>query len=84
MGLFQGKRKTIVSSTVFNLAGDDFENFTRQAVLQSVYLEQASDIDENFVSCLLDSPGFKIRRYFYWCKKNKKGQWQPGKPHAGL
>ncbi len=74
MGLFHGKRKTIVSSTVFNLAGDNIEKFTRQAVIQSSYLEEVKNFSKNFVDCILESPGFKVRHYFYWCQKNTKGK----------
>lgn len=74
MGLFSSKKKTIVSASIYNLAGDKIENFIRQTVLQNTELGTFSDFPKNLVNSILESPGFKLRRYFYWCQNRPMGQ----------
>ena len=74
MGLFSTKKKTVVSSAIYNLAGDKIEDFLRQAVLESVFLEETQNFAAHLSKAILNSEGFKIRRYISWCKKQPKGK----------
>ena len=74
MGLFSTKKKTVVSSAVYNLAGDKIEDFLRQAILESVFLEETQNFSTHLPKAILNSEGFKIRRYINWCKNQPKGR----------
>lgn len=72
MGLFSGKKRTYVSSTVYNLAGDVDKrpNFLKTAVMQAVVLEKDS-IAKAVTDAYLTGPAIKLQNLTNWA--NNKG-----------
>ena len=74
MGLFSSKKKTVVSSQVYNLAGDKRENFLKGVIFNGVYMEDDPQLGTTIVNGITSTPAFKLRRLVYWLKKRRKGQ----------
>lgn len=74
MGLFSTKKKTVVSSAVYNLAGDKISDFLRQSATEALVLGELDNFTNKFFNALTSCEGFKIRRYIRWCKSQVKGR----------
>jgi hypothetical protein len=77
MGLFGGK-KIYVSSTVYNLAGDEDlrPNFLKTSVIGTVVGgTQGRSISEDLQTNYLHGPGIKLRSYYHWAT-NPTGDFQ--------
>lgn len=77
MGLFGGK-KTYVSSTVYNLAGDENlrPNFLKTSVISSVVGGTgAHSISDDLRTNYLHGPGIRLRSYYHWAS-NPTGAFQ--------
>lgn len=70
MGLFSGKKKIYVSSTVYNLAGDQKERiqFLPSVVSTKVISNSNFDMGETIVAALKNGPGYRLRRFVLWAK----------------
>lgn len=71
---FKSKKKTIVSSQIYNLAGDNREDFIKEVIFNGVYLENDPHLGEDIPKSILGSPAFKLRHYIFWLKNRTKGQ----------
>lgn len=69
MGIFGSKKKTYVSSVVYNLAGDekDRPNYLKTAVLSSI-INNRSSISEDIVGSYIEGPGMRFRNFAKWAK----------------
>jgi hypothetical protein len=67
MSLFGNRKRTYVSSTVYNLAGDVDKrpNFLKATVLQSV-LTQRESIAKSITDAYLSGPGVKLQGFTNW------------------
>ncbi|WWC81832.1 baseplate wedge protein [Burkholderia phage vB_BpP_HN03] len=67
MGLFGGGSVIVVSSVVYNLAGDEDKrpNYLRQTVVGDV-LGQSSSMGDSIVGSYLNGPGIKFRSFARW------------------
>lgn len=72
MGLFSSKKTIVVSSTVYNMAGDeaDRNNFLKSSLLSAAISDNNPYIGETGVSNHLRGPGIKQRSFFNWAKRN--------------
>ncbi|MFV0357751.1 MAG: hypothetical protein ACK5LG_21995 [Bacteroides thetaiotaomicron] len=70
MGLFSGKKKTIVSSSVWNMAGDiaDRADYLKSVVVGSVLLDTGATIGEAIPQAYLNGPGMGLRQYARWAR----------------
>lgn len=70
MGLFGSSKKTYVSSTVYNLAGDSKPvNYVRTALFGSILKEDRKmSHGEAITNSLITGPGAKLKRYSNWAK----------------
>ena len=69
MGLFSSKKKTYVSSSVWNMAGDikDRTNYLKSTVVGSVLLGSGS-LGEDIPRAYLNGPGMVLKKYAKWAK----------------
>lgn len=70
MGLFSSKKKTYVSSSVWNMAGDikDRANYLKTTVAGNVLLDSPISLGEAIPSAYLHGPGMGLRNYAKWAK----------------
>ena len=70
MGLFSSKKKTYVSSSVWNMAGDikDRANYLKSVVVGSILFDSPTSIGEAIPSAYLNGPGMGFRRYARWAR----------------
>lgn len=70
MGLFSSKKKIMVSSSLYNLAGDIDERiqFLPSAIATAVVTGSKDSIGETVTSSLLKGPGIKFRSYARWAR----------------
>lgn len=70
MGLFSGKKKTFVSSSVWNLAGDikDRPDYLKSVVVGNVIMDNGYSLGEVIPSSYLNGPGMGLRRYGNWAR----------------
>jgi hypothetical protein len=73
MGLFSRKVTTTVSSSVYNLAGDDESlrpEFLKMVVLGHVLGERRSSIGNSITQAIQNGNGVRQRRFYRWCRDN--------------
>lgn len=70
MGLFSSKKKTFVSSSVWNMAGDikDRADYLKSVVVGNVILDSSVPLGQAIPSAYLNGPGMGLRRYARWAK----------------
>lgn len=70
MGLFSGKKKTFVSSSVWNLAGDikDRPDYLKSVVAGNVIKDNGFSLGEVIPSSYLNGPGMGLRKYGNWAR----------------
>lgn len=72
MSIFKDKKKTYVSSGVYNLAGD-VENRTqylKQTILTGVLAPTSNSLGETIVNSYLNGPGITQKGLYRWCLRN--------------
>lgn len=72
MGLFSSKKKIMVSSSLYNLAGDVDERiqFLPSAIATAVVTGSKDSVGETITKSLLDGPGIKFRSYARWARNS--------------
>ena len=72
MGLFSAKKTILVSSTVYNMAGDETErpNFLKSSMFAAVMSPHKKFLGETLVTNYLTGPGMKQRQVFNWAVRN--------------
>lgn len=72
MGLFSDKKTIVVSSTVYNMAGDQEErnNFLKASLFSASISDRNPYIGETIVGNHLKGPGIRQRQFFNWAKLN--------------
>lgn len=70
MGLFSSKKKTYVSSSVWNMAGDikDRANYLKTTVVGNILLDSPKSLGEAIPNTYLNGPGMGLKRYAKWAK----------------
>lgn len=70
MGLFSSKKKTYVSSSVWNMAGDikDRANYLKTTVAGNVLMDSDISLGEAIPRAYLNGPGIGLRNYAKWAK----------------
>ena len=70
MGLFSSKKKTYVSSSVWNMAGDikDRANYLKSTVVGNILLDSPRSLGEEIPRAYLNGPGMGLKRYARWAK----------------
>jgi len=66
MGLFSGKTKVYVASSVYNLAGDikDRANYLKTTVVGSVLADNSNrTITDDITRSYINGPGIRMRQY---------------------
>lgn len=73
MGLFSPKKTVLVSSVVYNLAGDDpvRPNFLKSSMFSAVMSPHKRYLGETLVANYLTGPGMKQRQVFNWAVRNE-------------
>lgn len=68
MGLFSSKKRTYVSSSVWNMAGDikDRANYLKSVVMGNILFDSPTSLGEAIPSAYLNGPGMGFRRYARW------------------
>lgn len=71
MGLFSGKKTITVSSTVYNLAGDEATrpNFLKNGIYAAVMSPYNPYLGETIVGNYLKGPGIGQRNFFRWAQR---------------
>ena len=71
MGLFSST-KIYVSSTVYNLAGDEINrpDYLKSLVLGNLLTKTDMDIADTIQSGYIKGPGIKLRNFFRWAQDN--------------
>lgn len=70
MGLFSGKKKTYVSSVVYNMAGDELDrpNYLKTTVINSI-LNGMPSIGDSITDSYLHGPGMRFRSFQKWANR---------------
>ena len=70
MGIFGSRKKTYVSSVVYNMAGDELKrpNYLKTTVLSSV-LNGRPSISDDIVGSYLEGPGMRFRSFYKWADR---------------
>ena len=70
MGLFSSKKRTYVSSSVWNMAGDikDRANYLKSVVMGNILFDSSTSLGEAIPSAYLNGPGMGFRRYARWAR----------------
>lgn len=71
MGLFSSK-KTYVSSTLYNLAGDELERpeYLKSLVIGNILTDNNASMTQTLQTGYLNGPGLKMRSFFNWALLN--------------
>lgn len=79
MGLFSSK-KTYVSSTLYNLAGEvaDRPNYMKSLVVGNVISNSSFSVSETLRSGYLNGPGMRLKSFFKWAEDNYTAVGVPG------
>lgn len=72
MGAFSGKKKTYVSSVVYNLAGPekDRANYLKTLVISNKVSSHNTSITDTITQGYLTGPGIKLRNFTRWAKSS--------------
>lgn len=72
MGLFGSSSTTVVSSSVYNLAGDVNKrtNFLKSVVLSSILSPQTNSLGDDITTAYQNGPGIKLRSFASWAQNN--------------
>jgi len=72
MGIFSAKKTVVVSSTVYNMAGDEEPrpNFLKTSMFSAVMSPYKKYLGETLVTNYLTGPGIKQRQVFSWAVRN--------------
>lgn len=72
MGLFSGKKIITVSSTLYNLAGDEADrpNYMKGTIFSSV-MAQSKSLADDLTNSYLSGPGMKQRQFFNYAVRRK-------------
>ena len=72
MGLFSGSKKIYVSSSIYNLAGDELDrpNFIKSSLFSAVMNPYNAYLGETIVRNYLTGPGIMQRSFFNWAVRN--------------
>lgn len=72
MGIFSAKKKTYVSSTVYNLAGDinDRPDYLKSVVLGNMLTQKRFKPAQTIISTYQGGPGTRLRAYHRWARTN--------------
>lgn len=67
MGIFSGKKKTYVSSIVYNMAGDEFKrpNYLKTSVVSAI-LDEVPSLSEAIVGSYIQGPAMRFRHFYKW------------------
>jgi hypothetical protein len=68
MGWFSAKKKTYVSSTTYNLAGDEKVRFLPTAVFSNIITGSRDSISATVTGSLLKGPGIRMRSFARWAR----------------
>ena len=68
MGWFSAKKKTYVSSTTYNLAGDEKVKFLPTAVFSNIITGSQDSISTTVTGALLKGPGIRMRSFARWAR----------------
>ena len=70
MGIFGSRKKTYVSSVVYNMAGDELKrpNYLKTTVLSSI-LNGRPSISDDIVGSYLEGPGMRFRSFYKWADR---------------
>ena len=74
MGLFSSKKKTYVSSVVYNLAGpiEDRPDYLKSVLLGKVLSNNRERLSDSINKAYLGGAGLRFRSYHRWCRTNFK------------
>lgn len=72
MGIFGSRKKTVVSSVVYNLAGDvnDRPNFLKTTVLSNILFDTQESMGQTITGSYLRGPGITLPRFARWAKRS--------------
>jgi hypothetical protein len=72
MGLFSSKTTVTVSSSVYNMAGDELDRpiFLKNLVIRNVLSGTKKGMGETITAGYLNGPGIKFRSFFRWANEN--------------
>lgn len=72
MGFFSTKKKVVVSSTLYNLSGDEDtrDNFHKSNMFSAILSPQNLYLGETIINNLFSGPEIKQRRFFNWAVSN--------------
>lgn len=72
MGLFSGSKKIYVSSSIYNLAGDELDrpNFIKSSLFSAVMNPYDAYLGETIVGNYLTGPGIMQQSFFNWAVRN--------------
>jgi len=72
MGLFSSKTTINVSSSVYNMAGDEINrpHFLKNLVIRNVLSGTRRSMGETVVAGYLNGPGIKFRSFYRWAEEN--------------
>jgi hypothetical protein len=70
MGLFSAKKKTVVSSVVYNLAGDELDrvNYLKTVVIGGVLADGNRSMSDTLTGSYLNGPGISLRAFGRWAR----------------
>lgn len=70
MGIFGSRKKTYVSSVVYNMAGDEMNrpDYLKTTVLGSV-LNNSPSISDSLVGSYIEGPGMRFRKFARWADR---------------
>jgi hypothetical protein len=72
MGWFSGKKKIYVSSTTYNLAGDEPPiGYIKTVIASSVIFDNKSDLTGAIQQSLIKGPGMRMRSFLRWAKQGQ-------------
>lgn len=72
MGIFGSRKKTYVSSVVYNMAGDEMKrpNFMKTMIFSNVLNPQPS-LSNAIVGSYIEGPGMRFRKFAQWARRTE-------------
>lgn len=70
MGIFSGSTKTLVASSVYNLAGDINErpNYMKTTVMSNILMTSGFSMGDTITNSYMSGPGIRMRLFSNWSK----------------